>query len=252
MAFLLGCNIATVYVHWRSRRNEDPRNSTIRGLEAEARLRDKRIVELEEELEGSKAGNEETDAQLSELKQLQQKSEEDVSYLKTELRESIAKTDELRNELTDRATEGVKDHLRLAEVRTELQVTKAGADAVFAEISRIESERDQLSSTVSCLKEKLAESMLSPELIDAELAQLRAEQPNAHSEQIETMVAVDLPTDEAQELAPVAVVSEDISATETVAEEANTESAAVSSDADMIDVEEFLGTDVIDSETRKD
>ena len=262
MAFLLGCNIATVLVHFRSSRAEDPRNSKIRNLEAETRMRDKRIEELEQELQQSQSELEETTAKLSELEETQEKGVEDITYLKSELKESIAKTDQLRNELSDRAIEDVKNHLRSEEMRTELQVTQAGADAVFAEVGRLEAERDHLTSTVTCLKEKLAESLSSPDMIDAQLAQMQAEQPNPQSDHVETMVAPDIPPNaEAQvqalfdggaaELpeAPTQSRKPEYLGVETVAEEAATDNSALGSD--LLDVEEFLGTDVADPATEK-
>ena len=53
-----------------------------------------------------------------------------VEILRNDLKESVIKTRELRSELTDRAEEGVKSHVKLREVETELSVAQATTDMI--------------------------------------------------------------------------------------------------------------------------
>ena len=48
----------------------------------------------------------------------------------TDLRDSVAKTRELRAELAERATENVKSEVKLREVETELSVAQASTDLI--------------------------------------------------------------------------------------------------------------------------
>ena len=51
-----------------------------------------------------------------------------ISRLKSDLRDSVKKTAELRAELSDRAAENVKSEVKLREVETELSVAQASTD----------------------------------------------------------------------------------------------------------------------------
>ena len=86
-----------------------------------------------------------------------QQADAENNKLKEDLKISCAKTVELRQELTDRAEQTIRGQLELDEMKTELQVTKAGTDAVLDEINRLNQEREELSDTVRGLKKLVSE-----------------------------------------------------------------------------------------------
>jgi TPP-dependent pyruvate/acetoin dehydrogenase alpha subunit len=53
-----------------------------------------------------------------------------IIRLKSDLKESVIKTRELRAELSDRAAESVKSEVRLRDVETELSVAQASTDMI--------------------------------------------------------------------------------------------------------------------------
>jgi chromosome segregation ATPase len=108
----------------------DPRDDRIRSLEAELRV-------AKTEVEKSSADREDRDKELGELRREGgdierhlQKSEEIIVALRQDLRDSVRKTRELREELTLRATENLKSEVKLREVETELSVAQASTDMI--------------------------------------------------------------------------------------------------------------------------
>lgn len=130
-AFLLGWILASISARLGSRyqaRKRDPRDDRIRSLEAELRVAQGDADQLKEtsallkqDLEQATEGIEKRDNVITDQM-------ERMDTLKRDLRESVAKTRELRHELTDRATENVKSEARLREVQTELSVAQASQD----------------------------------------------------------------------------------------------------------------------------
>jgi predicted RNase H-like nuclease (RuvC/YqgF family) len=132
-AFLLGWLLSAILGRlWARRKSDerDPRDSRIRALEAELRIakgessKSKTEVErLEEELKETVSGLERRDNVITD----QQARLEKIA---ADLRDSVMKTRELREELTERATENVHAEARLREVETELSIAQASSDLI--------------------------------------------------------------------------------------------------------------------------
>jgi len=132
-AFLVGWLLSSVSSGIGSRykaRKRDPRDDRIRELEAELRIAlgesGKTVSEverLEEELKETTIGIERRDNVIS-------KQQSKLDRVKTDLKDSVLKTRELRHELTDRATENVHAEAKIREVETELSVAQASTDLI--------------------------------------------------------------------------------------------------------------------------
>jgi septal ring factor EnvC (AmiA/AmiB activator) len=130
-AFLLGWFVGKVGAYFGNKytaNQRDPRDDRIRSLEAELRIAkteaDKAQTELatrDKELTEARRENGDMERHLT-------KQEEVIVALRKDLRDSVIKTRELREELTDRATENLKSEVKLREVETELSVAQASTD----------------------------------------------------------------------------------------------------------------------------
>jgi chromosome segregation ATPase len=132
-AFLLGWMLSRIVSRlgrkFRSGQR-DPRDSRIRSLEAELRIAKidlekmtERAGDLENSLHEAKQGIESRDTVIS-----HQQSKYD--QLSADLKDSVIKTRELRAELAERATEGVRSQVKLREVETELEVAQASTELI--------------------------------------------------------------------------------------------------------------------------
>jgi chromosome segregation ATPase len=109
-------------------RHQDPRDGRIRSLEADVRV-------AQSAAEKIKARLEEVSGELSELGKALKVRESELSkkdnaivQLRRDLKDSVKKTRELREELAVRATENVRSEVRLREVETELSLVHASTD----------------------------------------------------------------------------------------------------------------------------
>ena len=132
-AFLLGWLLSSISRSFGSKmraRKRDPRDDRIRSLEAEVRIAQsenlkatQKLEVVEKDLEDARGGNEKRDNVISH-------QQERIEALSKDLKESVLKTRELRNELSDRATENLKSEVKLREVETELEVAQASTDMI--------------------------------------------------------------------------------------------------------------------------
>ena len=67
----------------------------------------------------------------------------------------MIRTRELRQELQDRASETIRESVRAREAETELEVARAGSEAVLSEINRLQEERKDLTNTMRRLEENM-------------------------------------------------------------------------------------------------
>ena len=114
---------------WKAR-HPDPRDNRIRSLEADVRVAQTATEKVKTRLE-------ETNAELAEVRKALKEREEEfekqrttISVLRTDLKDSVKKTRELREELTQRATENVRSEVKLREVETELSLVQASTDLI--------------------------------------------------------------------------------------------------------------------------
>jgi len=132
-AFLLGWLLSSISRSLSSSisaKKRDPRDDRIRSLEAELR-----IAQGESEKSGEsvkKLEKDLKDANDSELKRdnVISHQQEKLERLSADLKDSVLKTRELRNELSDRATQNIKSEVKLREVETELEVAQASTDMI--------------------------------------------------------------------------------------------------------------------------
>ena len=155
--FVVGCLLMYV-LHKsakKSSKREDPRNHRIRELEADQRAVKRQLDGCEEELAATNAEFKTAVATLQHLRTKLAEGDTKIEQLEKDLKGSVAKTRELRTELQDRAAEGVREHVRARQAETELEVTRAGSEAVMSEIIRLQEERKHMTNTMKALGEHL-------------------------------------------------------------------------------------------------
>jgi len=132
-AFLVGWLLSSISWSLKSKiraKKRDPRDDRIRSLEAELRIAlsgseksGDAVKALKKELEEAHEGHVKRDNVISH-------QQEKLDRLAVDLKDSVVKTRELRNELSDRATENIKSEVKLREVETELEVAQASTDMI--------------------------------------------------------------------------------------------------------------------------
>ena len=132
-AFLVGWLLSSISWALKSKiraKKRDPRDDRIRSLEAELRIAvsesersGETVKKLKKDLEEADNGQVKRDTVISH-------QQEKLDTLATDLKDSVLKTRELRNELSDRATENIKSEVKLREVETELEVAQASTDMI--------------------------------------------------------------------------------------------------------------------------
>lgn len=130
-AFLSGWIVAKLgsYVSRKLKaRRQDPRDRRIRSLEADVRVAHSaaekakaRLDEINGELAEAQRALAARDATLA-------KQQHVMDQLRADLKDSVIKTRELREELTLRATESIRSEVKLREVETELSLVHASTD----------------------------------------------------------------------------------------------------------------------------
>lgn len=144
VAVVLGCLTLLL----RARRNtggvaEDPRNKRIRELEAELKVLRRTVTDKTDELETRARDCEASQETIHDLNALLAERDDELKGLRKEVRSAVAKTRELRRELSERAAETIREHVRAKEALTELDVMRAGSDAMVGEFARLQAaDRD--------------------------------------------------------------------------------------------------------------
>ena len=132
-AFLLGWIISSINARMGSGQRaskRDPRDDRIRQLDAELRIAQTERAKAEEKLEGLEKELETAQEDIQKRDSVISHQQRRVDELKKDLKDSVVKTRELRNELSDRAAENVKSEAKLREVETELSVAQASTDMI--------------------------------------------------------------------------------------------------------------------------
>ncbi len=130
---------------------QDPRDHQIRALEADLRLAERQANEQSTQASDKKAQLEDAVAKIKDLEATVQQADTEMRKLKAHLKRSLAKTVELRHELTDRAERSIRGRVQFDDLKTELEVSKAGTDAVVDEINRQNQESKNPSDSVDDL-----------------------------------------------------------------------------------------------------
>lgn len=132
-AFLLGWVLSSISSRMGSAtraRKQDPRDARIRSLEAELRIAQQELAQLQENGEQLEKDLAESAAVIEERGRIISHQQRHVEELKKDLKESVLKTRELRAELSERAEESVRSEVKLREVETELSVAQASTDMI--------------------------------------------------------------------------------------------------------------------------
>ena len=127
----------------RSAAGEDRRDHLIRQLEADLRVAQRRLEEYTVQIETKTQECDQSMATVLDLNALLDTRNCEVENLRKEVKGAVRKTHELRRELTNRAEETLREHVRAEEAQTELDVVRAGSDAIVSEFSRYQqNDRD--------------------------------------------------------------------------------------------------------------
>ena len=133
-AFLLGWIISSINARMgsgtRRASKRDPKDDRIRQLDAELRIAQTERAKAEEKLEEVEKNLESANEDIQKRDSVISHQQRRVEELKKDLKDSVMKTRELRNELSDRAAENVKSEAKLREVETELSVAQASTDMI--------------------------------------------------------------------------------------------------------------------------
>jgi chromosome segregation ATPase len=138
-----GALVAVVFFSWLFRRTlrpestEDPRNHLIRELEADLRLAQRRVEELTEQLDTKTQDFDQSIETVCDLSELLKSRDGQIDSLRVDVKGAVAKTRDLRHELTERATETIREHVRAEAAQTELAVARAGSEAMASEFNRV-------------------------------------------------------------------------------------------------------------------
>lgn len=151
--FVLGVIVALLvkYLSGRNPAYEDPRNHRIRELEADLRATRKSLAEKEQAFEQRSTEYTTAVGSLQELKTTLAIRDKRIHDLNTDLQGSLEKINDLRRELQDRAAERVHERIRAEAAVTELEVERAGSEAVMTEIARLQQEREELTARMQKL-----------------------------------------------------------------------------------------------------
>ena len=111
-------------------KNRDPRDDRIRSLEAELRIASSEATKAKEKLAALEKDLEEARADIERRDNVITEQQSKVARLRDDLKDSVRKTIELREELTSRAEESLRSEVKLREVETELSVAQASTDLI--------------------------------------------------------------------------------------------------------------------------
>jgi chromosome segregation ATPase len=145
-AFLSGWIVAKIgaYIGRKVKaRNQDPRDIRIRSLEADVRVAQSAAEKVKAKLEETAGELSETQKLLKERDGALFKQDQSIDQLRADLRDSVKKTRELREELAVRATENVRSEVKLREVETELSVVQASTDLLATGVLDFMTDSDE-------------------------------------------------------------------------------------------------------------
>ena len=132
-AFVLGWLVAKfgTFISNRAKaKSRDPRDDRIRSLEADHRVAHTDAQKAKDTVDGLKKELRENQETAENRDKVIDEQMTMISQLRSDLKESVKKTRELRAELSDRATESVRSEVKLREVETELEVSRASTDMI--------------------------------------------------------------------------------------------------------------------------
>lgn len=142
--FLLGMLLTALSRSKTSADNaEDPRDSQIRQLEADLRVKETKMREAAEKLKSREDEHEDSVGTVHDLEEVLAQREQELETLRQEVRAAVKKTKELRIELTERAAETIREKVKVKEYETELEVARAGSAVMAADFSAMQGDQVQ-------------------------------------------------------------------------------------------------------------
>ncbi len=166
VAFVAGVLFARFALRSANKRVQtgvDRRDHQIRQLEADLRVAERRLEEYTAQLETKSEEFDQSMATVCDLNALLDTRNSEVEQLRAEVKGAVKKTRELRRELTDRAEETLREHVRAKEVQDELDVVRAGSDAIISEFSRLQHEDNDAAVSEPSQQDLLGEDLLFDE-----------------------------------------------------------------------------------------
>jgi septal ring factor EnvC (AmiA/AmiB activator) len=133
--FVFGWIVAKVGSYFGARasnKQRDPRDDRIRSLEADLRVAHSSVEKIKAQLEDRGTELSQTQKLVAARAASFGELEDTIVRLRTDLKDSVKKTRELRAELTDRAAENVRSEVKLREIEAELSVAQASTDLLSA------------------------------------------------------------------------------------------------------------------------
>ncbi len=132
-AFVLGWILSAISSRTSSRNKGPSRRSNdhlIRSLEADQRVAQTDSEKSKEKREKLEDELKQTTVDLGKRDEVISHQQKQIDKFKRDLKVSVRKTRELREELTDRASENIRSEVKLREVETELEIAQVSADMI--------------------------------------------------------------------------------------------------------------------------
>ena len=144
-AFLLGWFVGKIAAYFGNKfaaRARDPRDNKIRSISADLRVAQTDAEKAKAKLEEESKALKEQQAIVAERDTTIEEQNATIKKLKADLKESVIKTRELREELSDRAAENIKSEVKLRDVETELSIARASTDLIATGVLDYTEEED--------------------------------------------------------------------------------------------------------------
>ncbi len=132
-AFVLGWILSAISSRMSNRNHGPSRRSNdhlIRSLEADQRVAQTDSEKSKEKREKLEDELKQTTVDLGKRDGVISHQQQQIDKFKRDLKMSVRKTRELREELTDRASENIRSEVKLREVETELEIAQVSADMI--------------------------------------------------------------------------------------------------------------------------
>ena len=127
----------------------------VRALDADLRVAQKAVEEMEDDLTVTKAELRTMNEESEIMRKTLERRDAQLAEAKKNISEECLKTMELRKELTGRAEETIRANVQIKNIETELDVIQAGSDVVAEQFKRLTEEREDLTDRLRALKEDM-------------------------------------------------------------------------------------------------
>ncbi len=154
-SFLLGWTVAKIAAYLGNKfkaRDRDPRDARILSLDAELRVAQGNAQKAEAKLEDELKALKEEKGHVAERDKEIESLTDTVTKLKSDLKESVIKTRELREELQERAAENIRSEVRIRDIETELSVARASTDLISTGVLDYTEEEEEEKEASSAVK----------------------------------------------------------------------------------------------------